>query len=346
MKLHRGIFGRTSEGREVEIFTLESEAGFRAELITYGATLRSFRAPGRSGPPEELTLGFDTLAEYEEDGNCFGATLGRCAGGIAGGSFTLDGIAHQVSVNAGRHHLNGGVKGFQRHVWKAESFLRPDLATVLFHRISPEGEEGYPGELRISLACTLSEDGDFSLVFEAEADESTPVNPAGHSFWNLGGMGSGSVENQELRLFCPFYLPADREGIPTGEVLSVRGTALDFTRPGRIGEAVRRVGPEGFDQVFAVGPAALDPAPAALLRDHESGRTMEVLTTLPGLRFNSGHGLPEGPIAGGRSIAPLGALSLETGYFPDAVNRPHFPSPVIAPGETSRSMTVYRFRVS
>lgn len=344
MKLNRSIFGRTSEGQEVELFTLESETGFRAEFISYGARLRSFRVPAKEGPGDELCLGLDSLEEYEKDENSLGACLGRFSGKIAGGRFAVDGVAHQLVCNQGKDHLDGGKTGFQRRVWKAESFLRPEMATVLFFLNSPEGEEGYPGDLRISLAYTLSDQGDLSMVYEAEADESSPINPTNRIFWNLGGVGSGSIEDQELRLFCPFYLPEDGEEIPTGEVLSVRGTALDFTQGKRIGQDILQAGAAGYNHSFALQGAVEEPAPAALLRDPRSGRTMEVLTTLPGLRFNSGDSLKDIRIAPGETVAPRGALGLETGHFSNSVNLPHLPSAFVQPGETYRSMTMYRFR--
>jgi aldose 1-epimerase len=346
MKLEKRIFGRASGGQEVELFTLESSTGIRAELMTYGAALRSFRLPGRDGAAEEITLGFDTLAEYEADRRFFGATVGRFANRIGGGRFFLDGIPHAVTVNSGRHHLHGGAEGFDRRVWEAQSFARSDMATVLFSRVSPDGEEGYPGELRISVAYTLTDGGELSLAYEAETTETTPVNPTNHTFWNLAGAGKGTIEDHELRLDCPFYLPVDDELIPTGEILSVRGTPMDFTRSRRIGGDIGRVKPDGYDHCYAVGAAETELAPAAVLRDPESGRTMEVLTTLPGVQFYSGNMLKAGRGAGGIEIRKRGAVCLETGFFPDSPNKPHFRSPVLRPGETYRSMTLHRFRIT
>jgi len=344
MKLTRSVFGKTSHGQEVELFSLKSEGGLEAEIISYGAALKSFRMPDRKGKVEEVTLGFDTLAEYEGNRRFFGATIGRVANRIAGGRFFLEGKEYRLAVNNGPNHLHGGVKGFDRVAWKGETFSQPDIASIVFTYTSPEGEEGYPGELRVAVTYTFSGEGDLSITYEAETDEPTPVNLTNHTFWNLRGVGT-TIEPLELELRCPFYLPVDDTLIPTGEILSVRNTPMDFLTPKPIGRDIDRVKPDGYDHCFAIEGGTEPLRRAAILRDPESGRSMEVWTDLPGIQFYSGNMIKDIRGAGGVWFTRRSALCLETELFPDSVHRPHFPSIILQPGITFRTTTVHRFRV-
>lgn len=338
MKIEERPFGTTSGGRDVRLFILQSASGVRAEIISCGATLKSLRTPDRTGASGEITAGFDTLAEYEANRGYFGATVGRFANRIAGARFRSDGVIHTLAANEGRNHLHGGVRGFDRAVWDAQLFRQADMASIAFSLLSPDGEEGYPGELRITVVYTLTDTDELSIAYEAEADETTPVNPTNHTYWNLAGPASGTIDNHELELRCPFFLPVDEELLPTGEILSVRGTPMDFT-------VRKRIGPEVCDHCFVIEPGEDDVRTAAVLRDPGSGRKMEILTGLPGIQFYTGNLIPDIRTAGGVELRRRGALCLETGFFPDSVNRPHFRSPFIAPGETYRSITVHRFGV-
>ncbi len=344
MKLTRSIFGKTSHGQDVELFSLKSEGGLGAEIISYGAALKSFRMPDRTGKVEEITLGFDTLAEYEANRRFFGATIGRVANRIAGGRFFLYGKEYRLAVNNGPNHLHGGVKGFDRVVWKGETFLQPDRASIVFTYTSPDGEEGYPGELKVVVTYTLTDEGELSITYEAETNEPTPVNLTNHTFWNLRGVGT-TIEPMELELRCPFYLPVDETLIPTGEILSVRGTPMDFLTPKPIGKDIDQVKPNGYDHCFVIEGSSEPVRTAAILRDPESGRVMEVLTDLPGIQFYSGNMIQDIRGAGGKWFKKRCALCLETELFPDSVNRPHFPSTILQPGVTFRTTTVHRFKV-
>jgi aldose 1-epimerase len=345
MKLERKSFGKTSDGKDVSLFLLENSRGLKAEFISYGAVLKSLVMPGRGGVKDEITLGFDTLAEYEANRRFFGATIGRFANRIAKGKFYFDGKFHTLATNNGKNHLHGGVKGFDRAVWDAESFLQADVGSVVFSYLSPDGEEGYPGNLRVTVTYTLTDDNELSLAYDAETDEPTPVNLTNHTFWNLAGAGNGTVEGLELELRCPFYLPVDDTLIPTGEILSVRSTPMDFTAPKPIGRDIDAVPPAGYDHCFVIGPGETDVRTGAVLKDPGSGRKMEVLTDAPGIQFYSGNLIKDITGAGGRAFGRRSGLCLETQLFPDAVNRPYFRSPFLYPGVTYRTVTIHRFGV-
>jgi aldose 1-epimerase len=344
MQLQRLLFGRTSEGSEVELFALESEEGYRAELISFGAALKSFRMPDKKGKVEEITLGFDTLKEYEANRRFFGATIGRVANRIAKGRFFLYGKEYRLAINNGPNHLHGGLRGFDRMVWQGETFLQSDRATVVFTYTSSDGEEGYPGELQTTVAYTFYDDGELSITYEAATNEATPVNLTNHTFWNLKGAGA-SIETLELELHCPFYLPVDDTLIPTGEILSVQGTPMDFRTSKSIGRDIEKVKPDGYDHCFVIEAAPEPIRTAAIVRDPESGRSMEVLTDLPGVQFYSGNNILDIRGAGGTLFTRRSALCLETQLFPDSVHRPHFPSVILQPDSTFRSTTIHRFRI-
>jgi aldose 1-epimerase len=314
------------------------------ELISWGAAIRSLRLPDKHGGLDEVVYGFDTLAEYEAQRFFFGAAIGRYGNRIAGGKFFLDGKEFTLARNDGKNHLHGGPSGFDRQVWKSSLSSAGDAAQVRFARLSPAGEEGYPGNLRVSVCYTLSDSGALTIDYSAKTDAATPFNPTNHAYWNLAGAGAPSALEQELELNCPFYLPVDEELIPTGEILSVKNTALDFTKAKKIGQDIDSVKPSGYDHCFVIAPGVAALRRAALLRDPLSGRSMEVLTTAPGIQVYSGNMITPAALSGGRQAVWRGAICLETEGFPDAVNRPHFPSVILRPGETFFSRTVHVFR--
>ncbi|MFQ3620120.1 MAG: aldose epimerase family protein [Spirochaetales bacterium] len=344
MHLRKSIFGKTSFGQEVELFTLESKQGLKTEIISYGAAIKSFQMPDRKGERKEITLGFDTLKEYEENRRFFGATIGRVANRIANGTFSLYGKEYSLVKNNGPNHLHGGIQGFDRVVWTAETFSQSDKVSVVFTYTSPEGEEGYPGELHTVVTYTFSDEGELSISYEAETNEPTPVNLTNHTFWNLKGVGT-TIELLELELRCPFYLPVDDNLIPTGEILSVRDTPMDFLTSKPIGRDIDTVKPNGYDHCFAIEGVPHQLRLAAILRDPESGRKMEVFTDLPGIQFYSGNMIRDIRGASGVLFTRRSAICLETELFPDALHRPHFPSVVLQPGSVFRTTTVHRFLV-
>lgn len=339
----KDIFGKTPEGQDVERFTIDSGNGVRVRLITLGATLTSLTLTGGDGVPVETTTGYDTVAAYLAGKAYFGATIGRFGNRIAAGRFTLDGKAYTLACNeAGQHHLHGGMRGFNAVLWSASPFSAGDAAGVRFRYVSADGEEGYPGTLTVQVTYTLTVANEWRIDYEATTAAPTVVNLTNHAYWNLAGVGAGTILDHELTLAADHYLPVDATLIPTGERRAVAGTPMDFTRPQRIGARIAQV-PGGYDHCYVLRGAPGTLRPAALLVEPHSGRRMVVETTEPGIQLYTGNFLDGGKGAGGKRFVKHGALCLETQHFPDAPNRPEFASTVLRPGATYRQSTVHRF---
>ena len=338
MQAEKKAFGVTKNNESVDLFCLTSAGGLRVELISYGAAIKSVLFP------DEITYGFDSLAEYEENRFFFGAVIGRYANRIARGQFFLDGKEYRLAQNNGNNHLHGGVTGFDRRVWQGELRLTADgTAQAAFSLQSPAGEEGYPGNVTARVTYTLTDSNELGIVYEASSDEATPFNPTNHAFWNLAGAASGGIGGHTLQLRCPLYLPVDGECIPTGEILSVKNTPMDFLSEKPIGRDIDSAKPAGYDHCFVIDgvPGALNLA--AVVREPASRRRMEVWTTMPGIQVYSGNNIKNARIAGGVEAKWRGAFCLETEFFPDSVNKQHFPSPILPQGKDFFSQTVYKF---
>ncbi len=370
-------YGETPEGARVDEHTIRNGRGLEIRVITWGAILTSVRTPDRRGRMANVVLGFDSLEPYLANPSYFGAVIGRFANRIGRGSLTLDGVHYQLACNDGPHHAHGGVRGFDKVIWKAEGFdapgaagtpPAPPLAAAAGVRLtyrSHDGEEGYPGNLEVTVAYSLNEAGELAIEYRAEADRPTTVNLTNHAYWNLAGAGSGDVLAQELVLDCPWYLPADDTLLPTGEIRGVEGTPFDFRRPKPIGRDIAGVPhgpavPPGYDHCLAFeaesrAPRTALPVPQTepgreprLHRlgralDPASGRGMEVSTTMPGVQLYTGNFLDGERGAGGAVYRRHDAFCLETQFFPDSPNRPQFPSPILRPGQVWRQRTVHRF---
>lgn len=339
-------FGVLNDGSEVHRLVLEAP-GLRVAVLTYGGVIERLEIPDRAGGMGNVVLGLRSLAEYAASSPYFGAIVGRYANRIARGRFALDGREHQLPCNDGPNSLHGGARGFDKRVWRiaASDARRVELAYT-----SPDGEEGYPGALQVRVAYALDGDRTLRIDYRAETDAPTVLNLSNHSYWNLGGEGSGTALKHELQIEADHYTPVDATAIPTGELRPVQGTPFDFRRPTPVGARVRANDPQlligrGYDHNWALrGGVAPAPRPAVRLRDPGSGRVLEVLTDQPGLQFYSGNflnGTPVGP--GGRIYRQGDALVLETQHFPDSPNQPGFPSTVLRPGEVFRSTTLLRF---
>lgn len=319
--------------------------------MTYGGTLVSVTTPDREGVIAEVTLGHDTLAEYESDSMATGALVGRCANRIANGRFTLDGETYQLTTNVGSDHLHGGTVGFQRVVWSGEPFEDGGNVGVTLRHVSPDGDEGYPGTVRVRVRCTLTARDELVFDYHATTDRPTPVNLTQHSYFNLGGDGANDVLDHELTVAASLFTPMSARLIPTGEIRSVAGTPFDFTTPHTIGERIHaddeQLGyGDGYDHNFVLDRLDVREglAFAARLHSPRSGRTLEVFTTEPGMQLYTGNALGgDSPGAAGPRFQPHGAAALETQHFPDAPNEPHFPSVILRPGATFASRTVYHF---
>lgn len=340
-KLTTEVFGRTREGDEILRYTLEA-GRVTVQLLSFGATLSSVRVPDRRGKVAEITPGFDTLEGYVGPHPYFGCTLGRVANRIARGRFSIDGHEYSVFCNDGRNHLHGGKLGFGRAAWESAGFQRDGVVGARFSYVSADGEEGYPGKLNAHAAFSLDDEGTLVLTWEARADRPTPVNLSNHVYWNLRGAGTGDITDHLVTLHAESYLPSDSELIPTGEITNVAGTPYDFRAEKPIGRDIGKAG-GGYDSCFVLGAAVDGWRKVAKVRDPSSGRGMEVFATQPGVHFYTGQMLPSMTGRAGQRYEKFGAFALETEAFPDAVNRPGFPSVILRPGQTYSERTKIRF---
>jgi len=339
------------DGRTVELFTLTNAHGQVCKLSSYGATLTELWLPDRDGELDDVVLGFDTLERYRDDSPYFGCTVGRVANRIANGRFELGGVEYTLATNNGRHHLHGGERGFDKRVWDAEPFMHADGPAVRFRYDSPDGEEGYPGRVQAEVTYVWTDVPELRVEMRATCDQVTPVNLAHHTYWNLGGHGSGTVLDHVLVLDASHYTPTDDTLIPTGEIRPVDGTAYDFRLPKAIGRDLPDGSPPGYDLNWVVDGAGGEPGAlhrVARVWDPESGRVMELSSDQPGVQLYTGNFLDGLSGKGGARYAQHGALCLETQLFPDAVHhheRPGWPSPWLAPGATYEQVMVHRFGV-
>jgi aldose 1-epimerase len=345
----RAGFGRTPDGQPVESFTLTNARGIEVRAITFGDIIVSVRVPDRDGRLDDVVLGHDDLDGYLAKSAYLGALVGRYANRIAGGRFTLDGRTYPLATNNGPNHLHGGVRGFDKHVWKAEPFERPGAAGVVFTRRSPDGEEGYPGNLDVRVTYTLTDRNDLSFEYFATTDKPTVVNLSQHSYFNLAGDGKRDVLGHELTIDADRFTPVDKTLIPTGVLAPVAGTPFDFRKPTAIGLRIGaddeqlRIG-GGYDHNFVLNRRREGLTHAARVFEPTTGRTMDTATTEPGVQFYTGNFL-DGSIKGkgGRAYGRRYGFCLETQHFPDSPNQARFPSTVLRPGQQYRSQTVLTF---
>ncbi len=345
----RELFGRLADGTKVYRWSLRN-GGTRLKVLSYGGVVQSLEVPDRRGRYRNVSLGFDNLDDYVASSPYFGALIGRYGNRIAEGRFTLDGTAYQLSVNDGENSLHGGAQGFDKRVWDVEPFTEGSDVGLHLHYTSVDGEMGYPGTLRVKVTYTLTRSGDWRVDYEATTDRATVVNLTSHVYWNLGGEGSGTVEDHELTIAASRYTPVDAGLIPTGERAGVAGTPFDFRRAKTVGEDIRTAHQQllygqGYDHNWVLDKGITRrPEHVATLRDPASGRTLRIATTEPGLQFYSGN-FQDGTLVGtgGRVYRQGDALCLETQHFPDSPNQPSFPSTVLRPGQTYRTTTVHSF---
>ncbi|QOV38604.1 galactose mutarotase [Streptomyces ferrugineus] len=318
-------FGTLSDGTEVRRWTLE-RAGVRVRVLSYGGIVQSLQVPDRDGHPADVVLGFADLDGYlTHPGPYLGALVGRYANRIAGGRFPLDGLTYALEPNTPPSSLHGGGRGFDKRVWE----VTPVEHGVRLARVSPHGEEGFPGTLQVSATYTLDADGALRIAYEAVTDAPTVVNLTNHSYFNLAGAGCGDAGGHELRLAASRFTPVDADLIPTGALDEVAGTRFDFRQARKVGA--------GYDHNFVLDKGVTDsPRPVAELYDPSTGRVLALSTTEPGLQLYTADHLTE-------PFAPGDGIALETQHFPDSPNRPDFPSTVLRPGEVFRSETVYGF---
>jgi aldose 1-epimerase len=342
----REPFGKLADGRAVERFTLTNAHGMEVQAITYGGIITSLKVPDRAGKMADVVLGFDSLDGYLTNAPFFGAIIGRYGNRIAKGQFTLDGHTATLVKNNGPNHLHGGTKGFDKQLWTAEPVAGKNA--VVFTRTSPDGEEGYPGTLKVRVTYTLTDANALVVDYEATADKATPVNLTQHSYFNLAGDGAGDILGHELLINADRYTPVDDTLIPTGELAPVQGTPFDFRTATAIGARINQDNPQlkngkGYDHNFVLNRKGAGPSLAARAVEPKSGRTLEVTTTEPGMQFYSGNFLDGVKGKSGHVYALRTGFCLETQHFPDSPNQPKFPSTILRPGQKYSSQTVFTF---
>jgi aldose 1-epimerase len=335
----------TADGQPVTLYTLRNARGTFANVADYGCIITELHVADRHGQLDNVVLGFDNLDQYLAGHPYFGALVGRVANRIAGGRFSLDGQQYSLAVNNGPNHLHGGLKGFDKRVWDARPLPPSEGAQAIrFHRLSPNGEEGYPGTLDVIVTYTLTDADELRLDYRASTDRPTLVNLTNHSYFNLAG--SGDTLATELWIDADRYTPTDQTLIPTGELRSVRGTPLNFRTPKPIGRDLDQLKPfpGGYDHNLVLNGGGRTLALAARAHDLATGRVLEVLTTQPGIQLYNGI-LLDGTLvgSGGVRYGHFAGFCLETQHFPDAINHPEFPSVVLRPGELFESTTEWRF---
>jgi aldose 1-epimerase len=346
-------FGKLSDGREARLFTLQNSTGLRAEISDYGGTIVRLFVPDRHGEPGDVVLGFDRVEEYAARSPYFGCIVGRVANRITGGRFTLDGRTYELARNNQPNgiacHLHGGSKGFDKVLWQAEPDRSPEGESLRLSYHSPDGEEGYPGALDVTVTYTVTDGNALVVAYQATTDKPTPINLTNHAYFNLLGHDSGSILAHAVTLAASHYTPVNEGLIPIGRLDPVEGTPFDFRAPRTIGDGIDQADEQlrlagGYDHNFVLDKPGGELGLAARLFEPKSGRMLEVLTTEPGVQFYSGNFL-NGTLQGkGGCVYPhRGGLCLETQHFPDSPNQASFPSILLRPGETFRSTTVHRF---
>ncbi len=337
----RAPFGKTDAGERVTRYTLTNRRGSRACWIDWGATLVALWIPDRAGALADVVLGFDTFDSYAQNEPFFGCTVGRVANRIAGARFELDGVVYPLAANDGANHLHGGIRGFDKALWAARELDVEAGPALRFDHVSPAGDEGYPGTVRVGVSVVLGHDDALRIEYEATSDAATPVNLTNHSYWNLAG--SGDILAHELQLDADRYCEVGADLLPSGRVLPVAGTPFDFTTRKPVGRDIQALVP-GYDHNFVLADARrLQPARAGVLLDPVSGRRMTLSTSEPGVQLYSGNFLDRVPGKRASLYGRHAGLCLETQLFPDAVHQPAFPSVVLRPGETYRQTTLYAF---
>lgn len=337
-------FGTMDDGSAVELFTLTNENGMEVSITNYGGIVTSIKVPDKDGNIENVVLGFDDFEKYKEGHPFFGAIAGRYANRIAKGRFTLNGEEYELATNDGENHLHGGNEGFDKKLWDSDVNQGENSITLSY--LSPDGEEGYPGNLDVDVTYALTDDNELQIDYHATTDKPTVLNLTNHSYFNLSGDPTQGILDHKLMIDADRYTPVDEGLIPTGELKSVEGTPFDFTEPETVGSRIDQI-PPGYDHNFVLNNPDSGVRKIVTVEHEESGRVMEVYTDQPGVQFYTGNFLDGSLInRDGQPIEQYAALCLETQTFPDSPNRPSFPSPVLNPGETYETTTIYQFKVS
>jgi len=343
-KVEKQNFGKNLDGIDVTLYTLTNSHGLRARVMDYGVILVSLEVPDRNGKLADVTLGFDDPEPYLSKNPFFGAIAGRYANRIGRATFTLDGVEYKLAANNGPNHLHGGLKGFDKVMWSAEILSDSSEPAVKFTYLSKDMDQGYPGNLNCSVTYTLTDNDELKISYQAVTDKPTIINLTNHTYWNLAGAGSGNVLDHKLMINADRYTEVDDGLIPTGEIKSVQDTPLDFTQPKTIGAHIDQLlQTKGYDHNYLLNKTSQPLSLAARAYDPTSGRVMETYTTEPGMQLYTGNYLSDVKGKSGKVYNQYAGFCLETQHYPDSPNKPDFPSTVLRPGETYKSVTIYKF---
>ena len=350
MKVNKELFGEL-DGKPVDIYTLTNSNHIEIKITNYGGIVTSVKVPDKNGKLDDVVLGFNNLEDYKKKSPYFGCIAGRYANRIGNAEFVIDGEKFTLAKNNGENTLHGGLKGFDKVLWDAEPVTGKDFQSLKLTYLSRDGEEGFPGNLNVTVTYTLTDDNSFRIDYMASTDKATVINLTNHTYWNLAGEGSGDVLKHELMINADYFTPTDHGSIPTGELRPVENTPLDFRKSRAIGDGVDSDYEQvklcrGYDHNFVINPDEDNEMKlAATIYEPAGGRYMEIYTTEPGVQFYSANFLFGVTGKSGKAYAPRGAFCLETQHFPDSPNKPEFPSVVLRPGETYKSTTLHKFSV-
>ncbi|NJO69815.1 MAG: galactose mutarotase [Bacteroidetes bacterium] len=346
--INEASFKGIHDGKPTSLHTLKNKNGLVAQITNYGAIIVSIFIPDKNGKFVDIVQGYDTIGEYiNGNGPYMGAVVGRCANRIAKGKFSLDGKDYSLAVNNGPNHLHGGIKGFDKVVWDA---TKSSASSVELSHFSNDGEEGYPGNVSITVTYTLTDENELRLDYNASTDQTTVFNLASHSYFNLAGEGSGDIYNQELYINARYFTPVDETSVPTGEIRFVSGTPMDFSKPKKIGTDIDKDDEQikfgaGYDHNWVLNHRTGALGLAAVATDPDSGRVMEIFTTQPGVQLYTANWIDGEKGKGGKLYGKRWAFCLETQHFADSINKPHFPGTILNPGEAYRHSCVHKFSV-
>ncbi|MDE3135270.1 MAG: galactose mutarotase [Acidobacteriota bacterium] len=349
-KIKKLPFGKLADGTPIQLYVLTNKNGVQAAITNFGARLVSLKVPDKNGKLADVILGYSSVEGYEKDTAYFGAIAGRYANRIAKGRFTLDGVTYKLPINNGVNSLHGGTKGFDKLVWQARELTKSANPAVELTLTSPNGDQGYPGTLHVRVIYTLTDQNALRIQYWATTDKPTVINLTNHAYFNLDGQGNGDILDTVLMINADEYTPTDKTQIPTGEIVSVKGTPFDFLKPTPIGARINENNPQlkiagGYDHNWVVNrDHKTGLVLAARAYSPKTGRVLTVYTTEPGIQFYSGNFL-DGTLVGkgGKAYKYRYGFTLETQHYPDSPNHPNFPSTVLKPGQVYRQTTVFKF---
>ena len=345
--MKKQLFGTTADGTNVDLYTLTNSRGMEVGVMTYGAIVTSLRVPDADGKIDDVVLGFDTLDGHLGIHPYFGAVVGRYANRIANGRFAIGGVEFVLAINQGNNSLHGGLRGFDKQVWVVEN----SGSSLGLTYVSKDGEEGYPGTLTATVTYTVTQQNEFIIDYAGHSDKDTIINLTNHSYFNLGGWGDKDILSHVLTIDADRFTQIDSGLIPTGEILSVEGTAFDFRKPTAIGNRINAAETQvyfgnGYDHNYVLNSSEFEAVASVTVTEPKSGRVMQIFTTEPGIQFYTGNFL-DGKLAGkgGRCYNKHAGFCLETQHFPDSPNQKEFPSTILKAGDRYRSKSVFKFSV-